>query len=1043
MNQNRFKQIARRGMLSMMAVFAALAVNAIPAKPGLTKTITLDNGQTVKVRLVGDEFGHYWKADDGKCYQQDVDASTFHVVDAQAIAKSAAAKRAARDANNRKRLGKKKVGEFGDYTGEKRCLIILVNYKDTKFKTTNNKALFERIANEENFNEGNFVGSMYDYFKKQSDGKFELTFDIAGPVTVSRNASYYGQNDWNGDDLHAEEMVIEAIQLADPEVNYADYDWDGDGYVDQVYLIYAGKGEADGGAATTIWPHQSDLELLAQYGYGTGAVQADGVKVSKYACGGELNGQTGNVNGIGTMCHEFSHCLGYPDFYDTDYSGGQGMGMWDLMCSGSYNGDGYRPAGYTSYERWMAGWHEPIELVYSKEVTGMKSLQDGGESYIIYNEGNRNEYFMLENRQKTDWDAALPGKGLLIVHVDYDATIWANNKPNDDPSHQRMTWIPADGVYDSYGYGQYKEYYEEGMVTDPYPNNGNKTFNKSSNPAAKFYNTNADGTYFMSSSVEDITQNSDGTISFNFAGLSGTPAPELTPKAGVYDNAVEVTITCETEGAEVYYTTDGTTPTEESTKYTGAFTVSESATVKAVAVADDVMSNVVKARYIIRKPVTDVNTYKRVSAVSELENGKRYIIACGSKNSAAGAMNSNALKGNKVTRYDDIIIADENVAVFTLDIDNDNYSFFNEEGKFLYSTKAKNLDYSDGVMSWTVNDDASGVTMTYGTFGTMLYSSGNNKFTTYTSKPTSSLIYANLYEQYEIAEKLDATLSYENDEYTTVLGNSFTAPTLTVNPAGLAVTYSSSDENVATVNEKTGAVAVNAAGTTVVTATFAGDEVYNTATASYTLIVNEPAPEPIEVNIDATGFTTLYYGSDALIVPENTTARTYVFDDNKKLKENVVYSSGDVIPANEPVVVEGVEGKYIFNFGETATTPDAQNVLSGTDEAATISESGYKFFMLMLPEGEDDNRIGFYMQNEDGNSITIDAHRAYLRMGAADAAEYYLLNDVPSGISSLEVMKYADAEGIYTIDGRRLQAPQKGMNIVRMNNGKVIKVIVK
>ena len=114
------------------------------------------------------------------------------------------------------------------------------------------------------------------------------------------------------------------------------------------------------------------------------------------------------------MCHEFSHCLGYPDFYDTGYSGGQGMCDWDLMDSGSYNGDGYQPAGYTSYERWFAGWETPITLeAEDVSVTNMKSLQSGGESYIIYNKKNREEYFLLENRQSDGWDESLYGAGLL------------------------------------------------------------------------------------------------------------------------------------------------------------------------------------------------------------------------------------------------------------------------------------------------------------------------------------------------------------------------------------------------------------------------------------------------------------------------------------------------------------------------------------------------------------------------------------------------------------------------------------------------------
>ena len=132
--------------------------------------------------------------------------------------------------------------------------MILVNFKDKSFQTGHDNALFNRIANEEGFSEGNFKGSMADYFKAQSRGKFELDFDVVGPVSVSKNVSYYGKNDSEGNDMYAGEMVCEAVTLAKEQVaDWAPYDWDGDGYVDQVYVVYAGKGAADGGDANTIW----------------------------------------------------------------------------------------------------------------------------------------------------------------------------------------------------------------------------------------------------------------------------------------------------------------------------------------------------------------------------------------------------------------------------------------------------------------------------------------------------------------------------------------------------------------------------------------------------------------------------------------------------------------------------------------------------------------------------------------------------------------------------------------------------------------------
>jgi M6 family metalloprotease-like protein len=288
-------------------------------------------------------------------------------------------------------------------------------------------------------------------------------------------------------------MVIEALELADDDVNYADYDWNGNGEVDQVYVVYCGKGEANGGAKSTIWPHEWELSSAAYYGDGSGAQTLDGVRIDTYACGAELNGM-GTIDGIGTMCHEFSHCLGYPDFYDTDYSGGPGMYCWDLMDMGSYNGDGFLPAGYTGYERWVAGWRQPVELKKTTSVSNLKALPDGGESYIIYNDAHPDEFFMLENRQQVGWDSGLPCGGMLIVHCDYDATVWANNQPNDDPRHQRMSWVPADGKIETYSYGGNIYVSESGLLSDLYPSKGVNSFGLNAQTTQAFFNKTSDGT---------------------------------------------------------------------------------------------------------------------------------------------------------------------------------------------------------------------------------------------------------------------------------------------------------------------------------------------------------------------------------------------------------------------------------------------------------------------------------------------------------------------------------------------------------------------
>ncbi len=494
--------------MTIAVVVITLSAMAVPAKRGQWKTLKLVDGTEINATLVGDEFGHFWKGEDGNAYK--LNGDFYQQIDAKATMNKAKARK---QQVNAKRVMRMTLGTFGHYFGLKKGLIILVNFKDKAFNADHTQELYNRIANEKGFSEGSFKGSMSDYFLAQSRGQFELDFDVVGPVTVSNDASYYGSNDENDEDMHAAEMVIEAVNLIKDDVtNWQQYDWDGDGEVDQVYLIYAGKGEANGGAENTIWPHAYTLKESADYEDGTGPVTvAENLTVNSYACGPELNGKS-KIDGIGTICHEFSHCLGYPDFYDIDYSGGQGMGYWDLMCAGSYNGDGYQPAGYTSYEMWMAGWLEPIELdAEDVQVQNMKSLQSGGESYIIYNKGNKNEFLMLENRQQEGWDASLPDAGMLIVHCDYDKSVWEQNGPNDDPDHQRMVVVPADGNSKN---SEENDVFPQSDVTSF--NKDFKTSDKIAKKAAQFFNKNTNGTYWIDSSVEEITQNSDGTISFNF-----------------------------------------------------------------------------------------------------------------------------------------------------------------------------------------------------------------------------------------------------------------------------------------------------------------------------------------------------------------------------------------------------------------------------------------------------------------------------------------------------------------------------------------------
>lgn len=486
----------KRLFYSLAMLLIALTAAAIPAKRGIKTKLTLTDGTQVIAELRGDEFGHFYEAADGRVFVETETPNLFKVADKAKLMSKADAKRRARNARRAER--RKEFGVPTSYTGSKKGIIILVNFQDKYFAAGNTKEYYERIVNEENFSDGKFTGSVHDYFKSQSNSQFDLTFDVVGPVTLSHKCAYYGGNDYNGNDMRPQEMTVEACNLVADLVDFSDYDWDGDGEVDQVYILYAGKGEADGGAASTVWPHEWQLSATGN------AMNIDGVRIDTYACGSELNG-SGYISGIGTLCHEFTHCLGIPDFYDVNYGGSFGMGSWSVMDYGSYNNNGYTPCNYTGYERMFCGWLKPTELKKDKAVTGMKALEDFGEVFIMHNPGFKDEYYILQNVQKKGWDKYAGGKGLLIMHVDYSKSVWQSNGVNTSAARQRCTIFPADREKSIYS-----------LDGDPFPYGTNKSFGNTTSPAATLYNPNTDGKKKMNIEITGITQNADGTVSFNF-----------------------------------------------------------------------------------------------------------------------------------------------------------------------------------------------------------------------------------------------------------------------------------------------------------------------------------------------------------------------------------------------------------------------------------------------------------------------------------------------------------------------------------------------
>lgn len=505
----------KRILLSISAVLAAIAIQAMPVKPGICRNITLADGTVVKAELVGDEHLTYWRTADGACYIQTPSAGVFSKVELSALQSeydAVVAQKAAREKaileSARTSMPVKKV-EGSKFQGKKKCLVILANFADTKFKPEHTLDLYKQIINGENYSDETlgFKGSVRDYFKAQSGGQFEIDFDVVGPVDLPKGYAGYGKNDASGRDQAAlvYPMVEDAVNLAKDQVtDWKQYDWDGDGLVEEVFVLYAGHGQAKYPQdPDLVWPHKSAIDPMTV---------ADGVKVSVYACSSEL-GATEAIDGIGAFCHEFSHCMGLKDHYDIN-GRGYGTGFWDIMCFGCYNGNSFLPAEYNSYEKMFCGWKEPIVLnAEPQKIEGMKALAAGGDTYIFYNDGNENEYYMLENRQKTGWDAALPGEGLIVLHVDYSKGAWEDNQVNYNAARQRMTVIPADNTLGST---------DEDKAGDAWPYQGNNSLTNYSRPACTVYNANTDGTGYMNKYLLNIKQNADGTISFEYTTKSAT-----------------------------------------------------------------------------------------------------------------------------------------------------------------------------------------------------------------------------------------------------------------------------------------------------------------------------------------------------------------------------------------------------------------------------------------------------------------------------------------------------------------------------------------
>ena len=468
---------------------------AIPAYPKPLKVKQAD-GSWLTIQMRGDEHGHYVLTSDGiplvfnarqKNYEYadwkdgKVQASGIKAVEASERTAKVKAfvesldKSAILESFKRARLQqlqqtlssrrnaslkagsnpqKEKLNNFPTI-GEVHSLVILVQFADTKFSTVGSDAhqFFNNMLNEPGFTYSNGAnGSARDFYLNSSNGRFQPQFDVIGPVTLPEKYSYYGANQGSSVDNPArlEQFVREACTLADPLVDFSQYDHNKDGYIDNIYFFYAGKGEADSGDGNAIWPHSAYYSDMAKdAGLSETSLKLNGVEVGNYTCSNEINGTliTPQPAGIGTFVHEFGHVLGLADHYDVNY----GMttfapGSFDTMAQASYNNNGNTPAAFSAYERACLGWLDLTVLKNGVDsLNVLPDLNDSNKAYVVPVGGtNDEEYFIMENRQKKGWDAFIPGHGMLLWHIDYDAKAWEKNELNITGTHQRVDIVEAD-----------------------------------------------------------------------------------------------------------------------------------------------------------------------------------------------------------------------------------------------------------------------------------------------------------------------------------------------------------------------------------------------------------------------------------------------------------------------------------------------------------------------------------------------------------------------------------------------------------------------
>ena len=576
--------------LALLTALLAITMGvwAGKAKPGL-RTNAQSDGTTIEYILVGDEDFHYSLSTDGVvllkkngtlyiaeigedgsleatsqiAHEKDLRDSYEQALASKqnkaSLLKAESEARAKAAATRSESLSDD--GTLFSHTGSPKAVVLLIQFNDTEFTLEDPYSTFDKYLNYEDYftdddtdmgmtDDGysyyRNYGSVVKYFEDMSFGQYTPQFDLYGPYTLAYPSTYFAGTS------NMRLLLTAACSAANDDVNFSDYDDNDDGYIDLVYLIYAGYAQSITGDENDIWPNSGTISATNTF---------DGKKIRRYGVNNELNlddSFSPSINGIGLFCHEFSHCLGLPDLYPSnsgtttaDSYCNQNPEYWDLMDAGEYTLEGYRPTPYTAWERERFGWMEITEIDEAADLTLEPLNEEGsselsGQAYRIRNTENEDEYYILENIQNEGWSRDMYGHGMTVMHVDYDDDYFQlGDMPNSVAAHPRMTIIPADklvipmtyiGTTVTSSMSTYSETLVERYVGskitskiylnefegDPFPGTYEVTsLTDDTDPASVVFTETGDNPGYMGKPITDITE-TDGIISFKFMGGTET-----------------------------------------------------------------------------------------------------------------------------------------------------------------------------------------------------------------------------------------------------------------------------------------------------------------------------------------------------------------------------------------------------------------------------------------------------------------------------------------------------------------------------------------